>query len=97
MLGKGQNDIAFTFFKPLEREDMTIGGQPFYKGETGSPIFENLPAFIECKLNETVENGDHSVFVGEVVNAGVNAEPKGRPDEAVLWLKDLGEKMFYGG
>lgn len=97
MLGKGQNDMAFTFFKPLEREGMSIGKQPFYKSETGSPIFDNLPAFIECKLIETVEKGDHSVFVGEVVNAGVKDEPEGRADEAILWLKDLGEKIFYGG
>lgn len=97
ILGKGQNDIAFTFFKPLERDGMNIGGQPFYQGETGSPIFENMPAFVECRLIETVEKGDHSVFVGEVINAGIKEEPHGRADEAVLWLKDLGEKIYYGG
>lgn len=97
ILGKGQNDIAFTFFKSLEREGMSIGGQEFHEGETGSPIFENAPAFIECRLVETVEKGDHSVFVGEVVNAGVNQEIEGRPDEVTLWLKDLGERIFYGG
>jgi len=97
VLGKGQKDVAFTFFKPLEREEMSIGGQPFRKGETGSPVFENLPAFIECNLVETMEKGDHSVFVGEVVNAGVKEEPKGRADETALWLKELGENIFYGG
>lgn len=97
VLGKGQNDIAFTFFKPLEREEMSIGGQPFQKGVTGSPILENFPAFIECNLVETVERGDHSVFVGEAVNVGVREEPKGRADEAVLWLKELGENIYYGG
>ena len=97
MLSKSQHDTAFTFFKPQEREEMSIGGQPFRKGETGSPIFENMPAFIECKLIETVERGDHSVFIGEVVNAGVREEPDGRPDDAILWLKDLGEKIYYGG
>lgn len=97
ILGKGQNDIAFTFFKSLEREGMSIGGQPFREGETGSPVFENVPAFIECRLVETVEKGDHSVFIGEVVNAGVNQEIEGRPDEATLWLKDLGERIYYGG
>jgi len=97
ILGKGQNDVAFTFFKPLERDGMNIGGQLFHKGETGAPIFENMPAFVECRLIETVEKGDHSVFVGEVVNAGVKEEPDGRADEAILWLKDLGEKIYYGG
>ncbi len=97
MLGKGQQEIAFTFFKPQEREGMTIGGQPFRTGSTGSPILENAPAYVECKLVETVEKGDHSIFVGEVVDAGVQTTIEGRADEAILWLKELGEKIFYGG
>ena len=56
-----------------------------------------MPAFVECKLVDTVERGDHSIFVGEVVDAGVAQEISGRPDDATLWLKDLGEKTFYGG
>ena len=97
ILGKKQNDIAFTFFKPQERADMSIGGQPFQKGVTGSPIFENLPAFVECRMVEVVEKGDHSIFVGEVVNAGVKEQAEGRADEKILWLKELGENIYYGG
>ena len=46
---------------------------------------------------DTVERGDHTLMVGEVVDAGVVQQPAGRPDDATLWLKDLGEKTFYGG
>lgn len=46
---------------------------------------------------DTAEKGDDSLFVGEVVNAGVTRQPEGRADDATLWLKDLGEKVFYGG
>ena len=28
---------------------------------------------------------------------GVATEPGARPDEAILEMKDLGEKVFYGG
>jgi len=52
---------------------------------------------VECALEATVEKGDHSVFVGRVVDAGVAKPPAGRADDATLWLKDLGDKMFYGG
>ena len=41
--------------------------------------------------------GDHSVFVGKVVEAGLTKAPEGRADDATLWLKDLGDKVFYGG
>ena len=97
VLGKDQGDLAYKFFKPAEKEGATIAGEPFRPGSTGSPVLENVPAFIECKLVEGVERGDHSVFVGEVVDVGVSAPPEGRPDDATLWLKDLGENVFYGG
>ena len=66
-------------------------------GTTGSPILTNTPAYIECTLETTVEMGDHSIFVGKVVDAGVAKAPEGRADDATLWLKDLGDKVFYGG
>jgi len=97
ILGKDQKDVAFTFFKPLEREGDAIGGQPFRRGSLGAPIFEKFPAFVECALVETVERGDHSVFVGEVKDAGVAEQPAGRPDDLTLMLRDLGDKIFYGG
>ena len=58
---------------------------------------ENPPAFVECRLVTTVEEGDHSIFVREVVVSGVTQEPEGRADKATLLQKDLGEKTFYGG
>jgi len=97
ILGKNQKDIAFTFFKPLERDGNEIGGQPFHSGILGAPIFENMPGFVECALVETVEKGDHSVFIGEVKHAGIAEAAPGRPDDLTLTLKDLGEKIFYGG
>ena len=97
MLDKSQQALAFTFFKPLERDGQLIGGEAFRPGSTGAPVLESTPAYVECRLVDTVERGDHSIFVGEVVDAGINQPPDGRPDEAILWLKDLGENIFYGG
>jgi flavin reductase (DIM6/NTAB) family NADH-FMN oxidoreductase RutF len=97
VLGKGQGPMAFTFFKPAERQGNTISGEPVRAGSTGAPILEIAPAYVECRVVEIVEKGDHSVVVAEVVDAGLAKEPEGRPDDATLWLKDLGEKIFYGG
>jgi flavin reductase (DIM6/NTAB) family NADH-FMN oxidoreductase RutF len=97
VLGKNQQALAYTFFKPAERQGSSISGEPFRAGSTGSPILANAPAYVECRLVGTVEKGDHSVFVGEVVDAGVAKQPEGRPDDATLWLRELGDKMFYGG
>lgn len=97
VLGKGQQELAFKFFKSLVRDGDTIGGERFTKGSTGSPILASTIAAIECRLVETIERGDHSVFLGEVVDARIQQAPSGRADDATLILKDLGEKTFYGG
>ena len=94
VLGKGQQGAAYTFFKPAERDGQKISGEPFHAGSTGAPVLENTPAFVECRLVTTVEEGDQSIFVEEVVDAGVTQEPEGRADEATLLLKELGEKTF---
>ena len=63
----------------------------------GAPILEAAIAALECELVTTIEEGDHSLFLGKVVEAAVQSEISGRPDDATLALKDLGEKTFYGG
>lgn len=97
VLDKTQQSLAYKFFKPAEKEDAKISGEPYKAGKTGAPILSNAPAFIECRVVQSFEKGDHTVFVGEVVEAGVRKELAKRPDESTLWLKDLGENVFYGG
>ncbi|MFQ5705384.1 MAG: flavin reductase family protein [Gemmatimonadales bacterium] len=97
VLGKDQGGVAYDFFKPVEREGDKIGGHAFQAGTTGTPILESAPAAVECSVVEFIEKGDHSVVVGEVVDARVTGDIEGRPDEGTLWLRDLGEKIFYGG
>ena len=97
VLGKDQGPLAFTFFKPAELDGDSISGEPFKLGESGSPILESTPAFIECEVIEVVKKGDHSVVVGKVLDVGIQKQPEGRPDEEILWPKDLGPNIFYGG
>jgi flavin reductase (DIM6/NTAB) family NADH-FMN oxidoreductase RutF len=97
MLGKGQQGVAFGFFKPAEKDGDTIGGEPYRSGSTGAPILENASAAVECKVVEIVEQGDHHVVLGEVVEAHVAKAPDGRPDQAILTMWELGDNVFYGG
>lgn len=97
VLGKGQQGPAFTFFKPAQLENGKLSGEPFRDASNGAPILENAPAALECKVAEIVTLGDHHVVVAEVTEAHLHRPPEGRPDEAVLEMKDLGPKVFYGG
>ena len=97
MLGKGQQGLAFGFFKPATVDGNTVSGEPFHAGSTGAPILDNAIASLECKIVEIVEQGDHHIMVGEVIEANVAKQPDGRADEAILEMKELGDNVFYGG
>ncbi len=97
MLGKDQKALAFTFFRPADLSDGKISGQSFRKGATGAPILSDAPGAVECRVVSIVEQGDHHIVVGEVIEAHLHKPPAGRPDAAILEMKDLGDNVFYGG
>lgn len=97
MLGKDQKGLAFTFFKPANVADGKISGQAYRTGTTGAPILVDAPGAVECRVTSIVEQGDHHIVVGEVVEAHLQKPPTGRPDAAILEMKDLGDNVFYGG
>ncbi len=76
-LETGQKEVAKTFFQPLHRVGNKFEDVEFYLGEeTGCPIISDSLGYVECKIVGTVEQGDHTVFVGEVIGAGVHREGK---------------------
>jgi flavin reductase (DIM6/NTAB) family NADH-FMN oxidoreductase RutF len=97
MLGKDQKGLAFTFFKPAEVKDGKISGQAYTKGASGAPLLTAAPAALECRVKHIVEEGDHHVVVAEVIEAHLAKPLSGRPDSAILEMKDLGDNVFYGG
>jgi flavin reductase (DIM6/NTAB) family NADH-FMN oxidoreductase RutF len=97
MLGKEHKSLAFTFFRPVDVSDGKLSGQAYRKGTTGAPILVDAPGVVECRVTAIVEQGDHHIVVGEVVEAHLNRPPTGRPDAAILEMKDLGDNVFYGG
>ena len=97
MLGKGQQGAAFAFFKPAKVEDGKLSGEAFHPGDNGAPIIDSAMAAVECKVVQIVEVGDHHTVIGEVTQAHVHKQPEGRPDAAILEMKDLGDNVFYGG
>jgi flavin reductase (DIM6/NTAB) family NADH-FMN oxidoreductase RutF len=89
-LGTGQKGQAFAFFKHVEPEGNKMGGFAFETTpNSGCPIVSDAPAWVECKVIGFHEYGDHSVVVGEVVEAGLKQETE------PLTLKEVGAK--YGG
>jgi flavin reductase (DIM6/NTAB) family NADH-FMN oxidoreductase RutF len=93
VLADDQLDVGKVFFRSTTREGNTLNGQAFEPGpETGAPIITACPWWFECRVTDTVKRGDHTVYVAEVVNAGVR---DGADGQTPLLLRSTG--MNYGG
>jgi flavin reductase (DIM6/NTAB) family NADH-FMN oxidoreductase RutF len=91
VLGEDQLDIGKAFFRSATLEGETINGYRFEPGpETGAPLLVDLPYWFEARVTDTVRRGDHTVFVAEVVSAGVR-------DDGVVPLLLRSTGMNYGG
>jgi flavin reductase (DIM6/NTAB) family NADH-FMN oxidoreductase RutF len=82
------------FVKPaIEHADtQTLSGIRYRTGVTGAPIPALAVGWLDCELREHLEVGSHTLFVGEVVDAGFVA---GGEETAVLRMEDT--RMSYGG
>jgi flavin reductase (DIM6/NTAB) family NADH-FMN oxidoreductase RutF len=85
--------IIRKFTKPVDFDTVagTANGFPYHDGRTGSPILDQAVAYVECAVREIVDTGSHTLFVGEVLDAGFQ-----KPEETpVLRMEDT--RMIYGG
>ena len=71
ILGEHQEEVSRLFAKHAEPELGSLRGQRFVLGETGAPILEDCLAFLECRVAYVHEGGDHSIFLGEVIDGGI--------------------------
>ncbi len=85
--------IVRRFTKPVEVDllAMTLNGFGFHDGISGAPILDQAPAFLDCAVRQEVDAGDHTFFVGEVIDAGFQA------DESTPVLRMEDTRMNYGG
>jgi flavin reductase (DIM6/NTAB) family NADH-FMN oxidoreductase RutF len=61
-----QQPLAEAF---AERTDNRFEGLEWYPAPNGSPLIPNALGWMECRLEDTIEAGDHSILIGEVVAA----------------------------
>jgi flavin reductase (DIM6/NTAB) family NADH-FMN oxidoreductase RutF len=85
--------IVRKFTKPVEvdLDGKTLNGFPYVERVTGAPVLAQAVAFVDCELRERVETGDHTLFVGEIVDAAFLKDE----ETPVLRMEDT--KMSYGG
>ena len=86
--------IVRKFTKPVEVDlaAKTLNDFPYLDGPaTGAPVLAQSVAYVECEVRQPVEVGNHTLFLGEVVNAAFLKDE----DTEVLRMEDT--RMNYGG
>lgn len=75
MLHEGQASLAGELAHkgtPEQQAAHRLENLPHRNGETGAPLLQDSLAHVECRVENTIEAGDHTIYVGAVVAAGVN-------------------------
>jgi flavin reductase (DIM6/NTAB) family NADH-FMN oxidoreductase RutF len=78
------------FSKPATKDGMTLNDRPIREGVTGAPIFAEAIAWMECEVRSSHDFGTHTLFVGEIVDAGLVDE-----EQRAAAVGDT--SMKYGG
>lgn len=78
------------FSKPAEREGNTLNGRSVRTATTGAPVFDEAIAWMDCEVRHAIDFGTHTLFVGEIVDAGIDDE-----DARAAAMSDT--RMKYGG
>lgn len=89
LLDKKHTDIVRGLEKPFDMVHDKLDRVSHSEGETGAPVLDQAFAYIECRVTEIYEPGDHAIVVGEVVHARLRSEGE------ALMCSDL--KWHYGG
>jgi flavin reductase (DIM6/NTAB) family NADH-FMN oxidoreductase RutF len=72
VLAEGQLPLSKHFGFSSGRNADKLEGIPHTSGKTGSPVLEGTAAHLDCRLVSSYEAGDHTLFVGEVVDASAS-------------------------
>ena len=68
----------------------TLNGWAVYEAATGAPVFVDAAAWMDCEVRHSVNLGTHTLFMGEIVAAGIN-------DDEVQIASMSDTRMKYGG
>jgi flavin reductase (DIM6/NTAB) family NADH-FMN oxidoreductase RutF len=75
VLAASQREIADCFAQPATADKLRrFCDAPFHEAETGSPILDAAIAYFDCRLVAEHPGGDHTIFLGEIVAAGYEAD-----------------------
>ena len=94
LIDREDRAIVRKFTKPVEVDlsARTLNGFSYFDGPaTTAPVLEQAVAYLECEVRQPVDVGNHTLFLGEIVNAAFLKDE----ETPVLRMEDT--RMSYGG
>lgn len=76
VLAEGQQELGRHFGSRSGRDVDKFADVPHRTARTGAPILEECAAWLDCELVGSHAAGDHTIFVGKVVEAWVDETKK---------------------
>jgi flavin reductase (DIM6/NTAB) family NADH-FMN oxidoreductase RutF len=74
VLANDQEHLSRFYADDATENQHTLTGLSYRRGVTGAPVLEDCLAYVDCRVVATYPGGDHTIFVGEVEDAGVLRE-----------------------
>ncbi len=92
LLARTERSIVRRFVKPAshDADRHTLNDFAYTGATTGAPILASAAGYIDCEVRQRLDVGSHTVFIGEVVDAGAT-----EPPADLLRMEDT--RMSYGG
>jgi flavin reductase (DIM6/NTAB) family NADH-FMN oxidoreductase RutF len=78
VLSRDQVELGKRFGYKSGRKVDKFAGLEYFTATTGAPILPQAYAYLDLKLAQTFPAGDHTLFVGEVVDAKI-LHPQAQP------------------
>ena len=76
-LVEGQQNLAIHFGKQSGREVDKFRKVLYSTDKTGAPILKDCLAFLDCRVINQMDSGDHTIFLGEVLSGKVVTHGRG--------------------
>ena len=89
ILSGAQQNLSELFARREMDYEYAFTGIKLHTEETGAPLFDEALVSLDCRIVAEYPGGDHTIFMGQVVNLGYLSETEstGAETEALLYYR----------
>ena len=81
ILGNDQQELSDIFARPGAGKADNLHDLKTSEAVTGAPIIDGCLSYLDCRVTKVYAEGDHNIFIGEVVGAGADRDN----DPLIFW------------